>query len=75
MSAQDKLGTGMLLFLVFFVLAFLLIPREVHREYLASLRNRGGGRAARVSALSVFALAVPYFYEVMVGLNIEALLG
>ena len=39
MSAQDKLGTGMLLFLVFFVLVFLLILREVYREYLSSRRS------------------------------------
>jgi hypothetical protein len=69
MSAEDKLGTGMLLFLVFFVLALLLIPRGVYREHLASLSTRGGGRVASVGAVSVFALAVPYFYDMLVGFD------
>ncbi len=39
MSAQDKLGLGMLMFLVFFVIAFLLVPRQVYQEYFSSLKG------------------------------------
>jgi hypothetical protein len=69
MSAQDKLGVGMLMFLVFFVIAFLLIPRQVYQEYLASLRTRGRGRIVAALGVGVFALSLPYFYEVLVGFD------
>jgi hypothetical protein len=67
MSAQDKLGLGMLMFLVFFVIAFLLVPREVYQEYLAGLKVRARGRIVAALAVGVFALSLPYFYETLVG--------
>lgn len=69
MSAQDKLGLGMLMFLVFFVIAFLLVPREVYQEYLASLKVRARGRIVAALAIGVFALSLPYFYETLVGFD------
>jgi hypothetical protein len=69
MSAQDKLGLGMLMFLVFFVIAFLLVPREVYQEYLASLKVRARGRIVAALAVVVFALSLPYFYETLVGFD------
>ena len=69
MSAQDKLGIGMLMFLVFFVIAFLLVPRQVYQEYLSSLRTRGRGRIVTALGVAVFALSLPYFYEVLVGFD------
>lgn len=82
MSAQDKLGIGVLVFLVFFVIAFLLLPRAVYQEYFANLRSRGRGRLISALILGVFALALPYFYELLVGFDnrgaarlIEILIG
>jgi hypothetical protein len=69
MSAQDKLGVGMLMFLVFFVIAFLLVPRQVYQEYFSSLRTRGRGRIVAALGVGVFALSLPYFYEVLVGFD------
>ena len=58
MSAQDKLGLGMLMFLVFFVIAFLLVPRQVYQEYLSSLRTRGRGQIVTALGVAVFALSL-----------------
>ena len=69
MSAQDKLGIGMMMFLVFFVIAFLLIPRQVYQEYLSSLRTRSRGRIVAALGVGVFALSLPYFYETLVGFD------
>jgi len=69
MSAQDKLGLGMLMFLAFFVIAFLLIPRQVYQEYFASLKARSRGRIVVVLGVAVFALSLPYFYEALVGFD------
>ncbi len=69
MSAQDKLGLGMLMFLVFFVIAFLLVPREVYQEYLASLKVRARGQIVSALVVGVFALSLPYFYETLVGFD------
>lgn len=69
MTAQDKLGLGMLLFLVFFVVAFLLVPREVYQKYRSSVRSRSRRRVVGLLSTSVFALAVPYFYDVLVGFD------
>ena len=69
MSAQDKLGLGMLMFLVFFVIAFLLVPRQVYQEYLSSLRTRSRGRIVAALGVGVFALSLPYFYETLVGFD------
>jgi hypothetical protein len=69
MTAQDKLGIGMFMFLVFFVIAFLLVPRQVYQEYLSSLRTRGRGRIVTTLGIGVFGLSLPYFYEVLVGFD------
>ena len=69
MSAQDKLGLGMLMFLVFFVIAFLLVPREVYQKYRSQVQSRNRRRVVSALAISVFVLAVPYFYEVLVGFD------
>jgi hypothetical protein len=57
------------MFLVFFVIAFLLVPREVYQEYLASLKVRARGRIVAALAVGVFALSLPYFYETLVGFD------
>ena len=69
MSAQDKLGLGMLMFLVFFVIAFLLVPRQVYQEYFVSLKARSRGRLVGALGVAVFALSLPYFYETLVGFD------
>jgi hypothetical protein len=69
MSAQDKLGIGMLTFLVFFLIAFLLLPREVYQKYFANLKSRGRSRMVGALAAVVFALSLPYFYELLVGFD------
>ena len=69
MSGQDKLGLGMLLFLTFFVIAFLLVPRAVYQEYLAGLQERARGRIIIALGIAVFVLSLPYFYEVLVGFD------
>ena len=69
MSAQDKLGLGMLMFLVFFVIAFLLIPPRIYQEYLSSLKTRSRGRIVAALGGCVFALSLPYFYETLVGFD------
>ena len=69
MSAQDKLGLGMLMFLVFFVIAFLLIPPRIYQEYLSSLKTRSRGRIVAALGVCVFALSLPYFYETLVGFD------
>jgi hypothetical protein len=69
MSAQDKLGIGMLMFLVFFLIAFLLLPREVYQEYFANLKARGRSRIVGALGAVVFSLALPYFYELLVGFD------
>jgi len=73
MSAQDKLGIGMMMFLVFFVIAFLLIPRQVYQEYLSSLRTRSRGRIVAALGVGIFALSLPYFYETLVGFDNRAI--
>ncbi len=69
MSAQDKLGLGMLMFLVFFVIGFLLIPPRIYQEYLSSLKTRSRGRIVAALGVCVFALSLPYFYETLVGFD------
>jgi hypothetical protein len=51
------------------VIAFLLVPREVYQQYLASLRSRSRGRAVALFGAAVFALGLPYFYELLVGFD------
>lgn len=73
MTPQDKLALGMALFLVFFVLAFLVVPPAVYQRYFADLRGRKKSRVIKALAAAVFLLALPYFYDQLVGLDSKAL--
>lgn len=69
MTSQDRLGIGMIIFLVFFVLAFLVIPPSVYRRYFLDLERRGKHRLVKPLIGGLFLLALPYFYDQLVGLD------
>jgi hypothetical protein len=68
-TAQDKLAIGMIIFLVFFVLAFLVISPNVYRLYFIDLQRRGKQRLVKPLIGCVFLLSLPYFYDQLVGLD------
>lgn len=73
MTSQDKLAIGLTLFAVFFVSAFLLIPASAYRDYFADLKRRKRGGIVRALIAVVFALALPYFYDELIGLDSHAM--
>ena len=73
MTAQDKLGIGMIIFLVFFVLAFLVISPNVYRQYFVDLKRRRKQRLVKPLIGCVFLLSLPYFYDQLVGLDNQLL--
>lgn len=73
MTAQDKLGVGMIIFLVFFVLAFLVISPNVYRQYFVDLKRRRKQRLVKPLIGCVFLLSLPYFYDQLVGLDNQLL--
>jgi hypothetical protein len=73
MTAQDKLGLGMILFIGFFVVGFLVIPQAAYRRYYAELERRKRGRLIKQLVIGVFVLSLPYFYDQLVGLDSKAL--
>ena len=73
MTAQDKLAFGMIGFLAFFVVAFLVIPPSVYQRYFADLERRKRSRIVKPLLTGVFVLSLPYFYDQLVGLDSKAL--
>ena len=73
MTPQDKLALGMILFIGFFVVAFLLIPPATYRRYFAELEQRKRGRVVKQLMIGVFVLSLPYFYDQLVGWDSKAL--
>jgi putative effector of murein hydrolase len=73
MSPQEKLALGMSLFVLFFVLAFLVVPASAYQAYFNELRR--GKRSGLIKLLTgaVFALSFPYFYDQLVGFDSRAL--
>ena len=65
MTAQEKLA--------FFVVAFLGVPPSVYQRYFADLKRRGRGRIVKPLLIGVFLLALPYFYDQLVGLDSKTL--
>jgi amino acid transporter len=77
-TSQDKLAVGMIIFLVFFVLAFLVVPPSVYRQYFSDLERRRKQRLVKPLIGCIFLLSLPYFYDQLVGLDnpwISRLLG
>ena len=73
MTPQDKLAIGMAGFVVFFVVAFLVIPASVYQRYFADLKRRKRHRVVKPLLIGVFLLSLPYFYDQLVGLDSKAL--
>ncbi len=75
MSPHDKLGLGLSLFVALFVLAFLGISGSTFRRYLVDLQRRKRGRLVKALIGGVFVLALPYFYDQLVGWHSALLSG
>jgi O-antigen/teichoic acid export membrane protein len=73
MSPQDKLALGMSLFVVFFVIALMAFPASAYRDYFADLKRRKRGGIIKALLTGVFVLALPYFYDELIGLDSKAL--
>jgi hypothetical protein len=67
MSPHDRLGLGLGLFVALFVLAFLGISGNTFRHYFEKLERRKCGFLVKALIGGVFLLAVPYFYDQLVG--------
>lgn len=65
MTAQEKLA--------FFVVAFLVVPPSAYQRYFADLKRRGCSQIVKTMLVGVFLLAVPYFYDQLVGLDSKTL--
>ena len=73
MSPQDKLGLGMSLFVIVFVIAFMVFPARAYQEYFADLKQRKRGGLVKALLAGVFVLSLPYFYDELIGLDSKAL--
>jgi hypothetical protein len=73
MSPQDKLALGMSVFVVFFVIALIVVPASAYHDYFADLKRRKRGGIIKALLTGVFVLSLPYFYDELIGLDSKAL--
>ena len=73
MSSVDKFGLGCGLFVGFFALVTIGLPKSAFTRYYADLSMRGKTSALRFLVSAVFVLAIPYFYDLLVGWNNDGL--
>lgn len=73
MSMIDKIGIGMGIFFGVFMVFFLGVSRNAFELYYSDVARRKLGRVVRLLVTVVFALAFPYFYDVLVGFDNEGL--
>lgn len=73
MSPNDKLALAMSLFVIFFVGAFLVVPASAYHEYFADLRRRKRGALIKALLGCAYVLALPYFYDQLIGFNSRVL--
>ena len=72
MSPQNKLALGMSLFVMLFVIALMVFPASAYQDYLADLKRRRRGGIIKALLAGVFVLALPYFYDELIGLDSKA---
>jgi hypothetical protein len=67
MLPQDKLALGMVVFVAIFAIALLFCPRSLYERYYADLKRRRHGLVIKTLIIGIFVLALPYFYDQLVG--------
>ena len=67
MSMIDQIGIGMGVFFGVFMVFFIGVPRDVFEHYYADVARRKLQKAVKGLVTAVFALCVPYFYDVLIG--------
>jgi hypothetical protein len=72
-APKDKLALAMSLFVIFFLLASLLIPWKGYVDYVADLKRRKRAGVSAIMLAGVYILAPLYAYDELVGLDIPAL--
>ena len=73
MSLIDQSGIGMGVFFGVFMVFFIGVPRDVFEHYYADVARRKLQKAVKGLVTVVFALCVPYFYDVLVGFINESM--
>ena len=67
MPLIDKVGLGLGVFMGFFLVFLFAFPRSAYARYYHDLERRKLGYVVKKLVIGVFALSVPYFYDVLFG--------
>jgi uncharacterized membrane protein YczE len=69
MALIDKIGLGLGLFTGFAMFFLIVLPRRIYSHYYIDLQRRKLGPVIGRLVFAVFILAIPYFYDLLLGLN------
>ena len=69
MPLIDKVGLGLGVFMGFFLVFLFAFPRSAYARYYHDLERRKLGNVVKKLVIGVFALSIPYFYDVLLGFN------